>query len=111
MLGGVCQFDLPRGAREFESYTHRVGRTGRAGRSGVATAFFVPGEAPKVGDGELWPLLKASFDGAGAPLPAWFAAEAGKKRGKPRAKVKGPPPPVRSKKPKGPRPPKGHHTL
>ena len=29
---------------------HRIGRTGRAGKSGRATALFVPGDEPKVGN-------------------------------------------------------------
>lgn len=35
----VIQFDLPFGVKEFESYTHRIGRTGRAGKTGIATSF------------------------------------------------------------------------
>lgn len=71
----VVQFDLPKGVAEYESYTHRIGRTGRAGRSGVATAFYVPGREPKLGNGELWPLVKGSFDEAGMALPEWFFEE------------------------------------
>jgi len=68
----VVQFDLPVSAKEFESYTHRIGRTGRAGKSGVATAIFVPGNEPKLGNGDLVPLLAASFKETGAELPSWF---------------------------------------
>ena len=35
----VIQFDLPFGVKEFESYTHRIGRTGRAGNTGIASSF------------------------------------------------------------------------
>ena len=44
----ALQFDLPMNAKEFEAYTHRIGRTGRAGKAGVATALYVPGDEPKV---------------------------------------------------------------
>jgi len=68
----VVQFDLPFGVKEFESYTHRIGRTGRAGKTGIATSFYVPGHQPKVGNGELWPLIKEAFDESGMELPEWF---------------------------------------
>jgi len=77
----VIQFDLPISAREFESYTHRIGRTGRAGRSGVATSIFVQGDAPKLGNAELVPLLAAQFKEAGTELPGWFPAQRRHRRG------------------------------
>mmetsp|Transcript_15081 Transcript_15081/g.32723 ORF Transcript_15081/g.32723 Transcript_15081/m.32723 type:complete len:649 (+) Transcript_15081:72-2018(+) len=73
----VIQFDLPFGVKEFESYTHRIGRTGRAGKTGVATSFYVPGYQPKVGNAELWPLIKDSFDEVNMELPEWFFEEKG----------------------------------
>jgi len=71
----VIQYDLPFGIKEFESYTHRIGRTGRAGKTGVATSFYVPGHQPKVGNAELWGLIKESFDEANMELPEWFFQE------------------------------------
>jgi len=71
----VIQFDMPFGVKEFESYTHRIGRTGRAGKTGIATAFYVPGYQPKVGNAELWSLIKGSFDESGMELPEWFYQE------------------------------------
>ena len=68
----VIQFDLPVSRDEMDSYVHRIGRTGRAGRSGRATAFFVPGNEPKVGNGPLWPDLARLFDDNGQELPSWF---------------------------------------
>jgi ATP-dependent RNA helicase DDX3X len=68
----VVQFDLPLTPKDFDAYTHRIGRTGRAGQGGVATAIYVPGHAPGVGNGDLAPLLAAAFRETGAALPAWF---------------------------------------
>jgi hypothetical protein len=68
----VVQFDLPLTPKDFDAYTHRIGRTGRAGKGGVATAIYVPGHAPGVGNGDLAPLLAAAFQETGAALPAWF---------------------------------------
>jgi len=68
----VIQYDLPFGVKEFESYTHRIGRTGRAGKTGIATSFYVPGNQPKVGNAELWPLIKDSFGEVDIELPEWF---------------------------------------
>jgi len=42
----VINVDLPVSADEFDSYVHRIGRTGRAGHTGLATSFYVPGDAP-----------------------------------------------------------------
>ena len=41
----VINVDLPTTRKDLDSYVHRIGRTGRAGRSGVATSFYVPGDA------------------------------------------------------------------
>ena len=82
----VIQYDLPFGVKEFESYTHRIGRTGRAGKTGVATSFYVPGHQPKVGNGELWELVKESFDEASMELPKWFYQEKENQAGKPKGK-------------------------
>jgi len=79
----VIQFDLPFGVKEFESYTHRIGRTGRAGKTGIATSFYVPGYQPKVGNSELWPLIKESFDESKMELPEWFFQEKGQGRQQP----------------------------
>ena len=51
---------------------HRIGRTGRAGRSGRATAFFVPGYEPKVGNQVLYGDIKRLFEESQQPLPDWF---------------------------------------
>jgi len=82
----VIQFDLPFGVKEFESYTHRIGRTGRAGKTGVATSFYVPGHQPKVGNAELWGLIKESFDESNMELPEWFLEEEEEGKGPKKAK-------------------------
>ena len=56
----------------MDTYVHRIGRTGRAGRQGKATALFVPGDAPKVGNGMLWPDLAKILDENRQPIPTWF---------------------------------------
>ena len=71
----VIQFDLPFSDKEFESYTHRIGRTGRAGKTGIATSFYVPGYQPKIGNADLWSLIKKSFDESKMDLPDWFYQE------------------------------------
>jgi len=68
----VIQFDLPISADEMDTYVHRIGRTGRAGHQGKATAIFVPGFQPKVGNGELWDSLVGLLEENGQPLPPWF---------------------------------------
>ena len=52
----VINMDLPFARDDFDSYVHRIGRTGRAGHTGLATSLFVPGEAPKQGNGRIAPL-------------------------------------------------------
>jgi len=71
----VVQFDLPVSTNEFESYTHRIGRTGRAGKTGVATAIYVSGNEPKLGNGGLWWHLKKTFEEVDTSLPGWFGNE------------------------------------
>ena len=88
----VVQFDLPVSRDEMDSYVHRIGRTGRAGREGKATALFVPGDEPKVGNGALWPDIARIFDENAQEVPVWF--DECKPRGAaPRANSKLPPPP------------------
>ncbi|KAJ1454974.1 P-loop containing nucleoside triphosphate hydrolase protein [Pelagophyceae sp. CCMP2097] len=69
-VGHVIQFDLPFGAKEFDNYVHRIGRTGRAGKKGRATALYDPSA-----DSDLWKELKNAFDARGATLPEWFLSE------------------------------------
>lgn len=73
----VVQFDLPVSAEDFDNYVHRIGRTGRAGKLGRATAMFVPGHEPKVGNGGLIPDLRRIFEENGQALPVWFEQEEG----------------------------------
>ena len=68
----VIQFDLPNGKDDFDAYVHRIGRTGRAGKKGKATALFVPGDEPKVGNGALWLDLHRTFGETKQHLPPWF---------------------------------------
>ena len=68
----VIQFDLPNGKDDFDAYVHRIGRTGRAGKTGKATALFVPGDEPKVGNGALWLDLHRTFGETKQHLPPWF---------------------------------------
>ena len=51
-IAHVINMDLPFSKDDFDSYVHRIGRTGRAGHLGLATSLFVPGEAPKQGNGK-----------------------------------------------------------
>lgn len=91
----VVQFDLPISVNEYESYTHRIGRTGRAGKSGVATAIFVPGNEPKFGNDDLIPSLVASFKQGGSQLPAVLGGPPGSAARRP-----SPPPPSVSEPPR-----------
>ena len=68
----VVQFDLPISRDEMDTYVHRIGRTGRAGRSGKATALFVPGDEPKIGNGVIWADLVALLEENQQPVPDWF---------------------------------------
>ena len=79
----VVQFDLPVGD-DIDSYVHRIGRTGRAGHTGRATALYVHGFDPKMGNGHLWNDLRALFEENKISLPPWFVAARGGKGGAPR---------------------------
>jgi superfamily II DNA/RNA helicase len=67
----VIQFELPSSLKEFESYTHRIGRTGRAGKSGVATSIYVPGYG-KEGNGDIKQLLAKALKDSGVEVPVWL---------------------------------------
>jgi len=73
----VVQFDLPISPKEFESYTHRIGRTGRAGKTGLATAIYVPGSEPGLGNEDVAHLLASSLMENGSELPSWLPAPEG----------------------------------
>ena len=77
----VIQFDLPISPKEFESYTHRIGRTGRAGKTGFATAIYVPGNEPGFGNEDVAQLLASSLTENGSALPSWLPGLKGKVRG------------------------------
>ena len=68
----MVQFDLPISRDEMDTYVHRIGRTGRAGRSGKATALFVPGDEPKIGNGVIWADLVALLEENQQQVPDWF---------------------------------------
>ena len=51
---------------------HRIGRTGRAGKTGRATAFYVPGHDPKVGNDGLAKDLRKIFEENDNELPSCF---------------------------------------
>lgn len=64
--------DLPSSKDEFDSYTHRIGRTGRKGHLGVATSLFVPGDDPKTGNGRIAGVLVQQLKEAKQEVPAWL---------------------------------------
>jgi ATP-dependent RNA helicase DDX3X len=71
----VINMDLPTAADEFDNYVHRIGRTGRAGHTGLATAFYIPGEVPKVGNGKIAKLLIQQLRESKQEVPSWLEAE------------------------------------
>ena len=73
----VINMDLPFARDDFDSYVHRIGRTGRAGHTGLATSLFVPGEAPKQGNGRIAPLLATLLKEAGQAVPPFLAGGGG----------------------------------
>ncbi|KAL9178819.1 hypothetical protein ACHAXT_003950 [Thalassiosira profunda] len=77
-IGGVehvINMDLPTAAEEFDSYTHRIGRTGRAGHTGLATSLYVLGDAPKVGNRKIAVKLIQQLREAKQEVPAFLEAE------------------------------------
>ena len=73
----VVNMDLPCSPDDFDSYVHRIGRTGRAGHAGLATSLFVPGDAPKVGNGRLAEPLATLLREAKQEVPAFLAGGGG----------------------------------
>ena len=73
----VVNMDLPCSADDFDSYVHRIGRTGRAGHTGLATSLFVPGDAPKVGNGRLAAPLATLLREAKQEVPAFLTGGGG----------------------------------
>lgn len=71
----VINMDLPVSADDFDSYVHRIGRTGRAGHTGLATSFYVPGDAPKVGNRKIAHKLIQQLREAKQQVPAFLEAE------------------------------------
>lgn len=58
-----------------------IGRTGRAGKSGRATAIYVLGDEPALGNGDIAHLVAASLIENGAEVPAWLPGGGGSSRG------------------------------
>ena len=67
--------DLPVAADDFDSYVHRIGRTGRAGHTGLATTFYVPGDAPKVGNRKIAIKLIQQLKEAKQVVPSFLEME------------------------------------
>lgn len=77
-IGGVehvINMDLPVSADDFDSYVHRIGRTGRAGHTGLATSFYVPGDAPKVGNRKISHKLIQQLKESKQQVPSFLEAE------------------------------------
>ena len=60
----VVQYDPPVFAAEFDAYA-RIASAARAGRAGAAASIYVHGAEPKMGNGDLVPLLAAALPGDG----------------------------------------------
>ena len=73
--GYLSNMDLPVAADEFDSYTHRIGRTGRAGHTGLATSLYVPGDAPKAGNRKIAAKLIQQLKEANQEVPGFLEAE------------------------------------
>jgi ATP-dependent RNA helicase DDX3X len=71
----VINMDLPVAADDFDSYVHRIGRTGRAGHTGLATSFYVPGDAPKVGNRKIAAKLIQQLKESKQQVPVFLEAE------------------------------------
>lgn len=71
----VINMDLPVAADDFDSYVHRIGRTGRAGHTGLATSFYVPGDAPKVGNRKIASKLIQQLKESKQQVPSFLEAE------------------------------------
>ena len=71
----VINMDLPVSADDFDSYVHRIGRTGRAGHTGLATSFYVPGDAPKVGNRKIAAKLIQQLKESKQQVPSFLEAE------------------------------------
>ncbi|KAL7527370.1 hypothetical protein ACHAXR_001918 [Thalassiosira sp. AJA248-18] len=71
----VINMDLPFSADEFDSYVHRIGRTGRAGHMGLATSFYVRGDAPKVGNRKIAAKLIQQLKESKQHVPSFLEAE------------------------------------
>jgi ATP-dependent RNA helicase DDX3X len=71
----VINMDLPTAADDFDSYVHRIGRTGRAGHTGLATSFYIPGVAPKIGNGKIATQLVHQLRDSKQEVPSWLEAE------------------------------------
>jgi ATP-dependent RNA helicase DDX3X len=71
----VINMDLPVAADDFDSYVHRIGRTGRAGHTGLATSFYVPGDAPKVGNRKIAAKLIQQLKESKQQVPKFLEAE------------------------------------
>lgn len=71
----VINMDLPFAVDDFDSYVHRIGRTGRAGHTGLATSLYVPGEAPKMGNGKIATQLVRQLKESNQNVPTWLEEE------------------------------------
>jgi ATP-dependent RNA helicase DDX3X len=70
----VINMDLPTAKEEFDSYTHRIGRTGRAGHEGLATSLFITGDGLS-SNSKIAGLMIEQLHEAGQEVPDWLEAE------------------------------------